>query len=533
MIELGRGTLTCEQIGLIARRHEPVRLAAGIDVKLAAGHAAVLALAAGGPVYGRSTGVGALIHQRLDQPLRQATAGGVQPDVDPAAIDEPGSADPLLHSHATTAGPPLPADQVRAMAAVRIEQLAAGRSGLGPATASALVDALNADRLPTVGRFHSLGTGDVAPLARLGVGLPPGALEPGDALALMSSNALSIGRAGLSVIDLDRVLAAATVVTALTFLARDGSPGALHPLAAGPFAGPRWVAAELRRLGAGSRPAARLQDQYGLRTAPQTLGVAVDASSTLRGVVTALAAAGLENPLVLTGPPAEVVHHGGFHALHLTAALDGASPGLARAAVGSVNRLALLTEPLLPAAGLGLGFGIGTGLGMLQPPEGPVAAAVDAAPEPRLFLAGGPPASSGIMVLEYTAGAALGAVRAAAVPAAGQTVEASRGVEQDSTYAPLAADQLAEAIAATRVLVAVELVAAVRALRIRRVVPPVALVGVWRTCATLPGATKDRDLSEDVRLAEQLLDVIAPFATGTRHDGEHPNQPDQPAEGPR
>jgi histidine ammonia-lyase len=150
-----------------------------------------------------------------------------------------------------------------------------------------------------------------------------------------------------------------------------------------------------------------------------------------------------------------------------------------------------------------------------------------------MFLAGGPPASSGIMVLEYTAGAALGAVRAAAVPAAGQTVEASRGVEQDSTYAPLAADQLAEAIAATRVLVAVELVAAVRALRIRRVVPPVALDGVWRTCATLPGATKDRDLSEDVRLAEQLLDVIAPFATGTGHDSEHLNQPDQTAEGPR
>ena len=172
------------------------------------------------------------------------------------------------------------------MTAVRIEQIATGRSGLGPATATALVDALNADRLPTVGRFHSLGTGDVAPLARLGLGLPPGALEPGDALALMSSNALSIGRAALCVVDLDTVLAAARVVTALTFLARDGSPGALHPLAAGPFPGPQWVAAELRRLGAGSRPAARLQYQYGLRTAPQTLGVAVDASSALRGVVT-------------------------------------------------------------------------------------------------------------------------------------------------------------------------------------------------------------------------------------------------------
>ena len=273
VIELGRGTLTCEQVALIARRGEPVRLAAGVAARLAAGHTAVLALAAAGPVYGRSTGVGALVRQRLDQPLDQPMDRPVrpgQPHDEPGypapspgsrAEDEAGPGDPLLHSHATTAGPALPADQVRAMTAVRIEQLAAGRSGLGPATATALVDTLNADRLPTVGGFDSLGTGDVAPLARLGVGLPPGALEPGDALALMSSNALSIGRAALSVVDLDTVLSAATVVTALTFLARDGSPGALHPLAAGPFPGPRSVAAELRRFGAGSRPPARLQDQ--------------------------------------------------------------------------------------------------------------------------------------------------------------------------------------------------------------------------------------------------------------------------------
>ena len=105
-------------------------------------------------------------------------------------------------------------------------------------------------------------------------------------------------------------------------------------------------------------------------------------------------------------------------------------------------------------------------------------------------------------------------------------------MEQESTYAPLAADQLAVAITETRVLVAVELVAAVRALRMRRVVPPVPLEGVWQVCASLPGATKDRDLSEDVRLAEQLLDVLAPFVAGTGDDGEHPVQPEQPAEGP-
>ena len=167
-------------------------------------------------------------------------------------------------------------------------------------------------------------------------------------------------------------------------------------------------------------------------------------------MVTALARAGLENPLVVTGPPAEVVHHGGFHALHLTAALDGASwrgPG-------------------------------GGGAGR------------------RADRRGLPRGRAGLHLRT------------------------------------LAADQLAEAIAATRVLVAVELVAAVRALRMRRVVPPVALEGVWQVCGTMSGASKDRDLSEDVRLAEQLLDVLAPFVAGTGDDGEHPVQPEQPAEGP-
>ncbi|MGS0688254.1 aromatic amino acid ammonia-lyase [Nakamurella sp. GG22] len=502
MIEVGNGTMTCEQICAIARDREPIGLAPAVAERLRAGHRAVQELAAQGPVYGRSTGVGALLTARVMD-------GPDSPD---------GSGDGLLRSHATTAGPPLSNDQVRAMTVVRLEQIAVGRSGLGPATAEALVDLLNQDRMPTIGRFNSLGTGDVAPLARLALALPPGALDTGDGLALMSSNALTIGRAALAVIDLDRLLAAATVVTALTFLARDGAAGALHPSAAGPFRGPRHVARMLRALGAGSRQAARLQDQYGLRAAPQTLGIAVDAAATLRDVVTALTTAGLENPLVLDGPEpslpgqhgtATVVHHGGFHAVHLTAALDDAALGLARAAVGSVNRLALLTEP---------------------PPDGEFDDPTRPPPGPgRLFLAGGPVTASGIMILEYTAAAALGTVRASAIPAATQTAGLSRGVEQDATYAPLAADQLTDAIGAARVLVAVELVAAVRAIRVRGLTVPDPLAAAWSFCAPLPVDMEDRDLTGDVRLAERVLDEIAAFGSDPGHDGAARHEPGGPS----
>ena len=129
----------------------------------------------------------------------------------------------------------------------------------------------------------------------------------------------------------------------------------------------------------------------------------------------------------------------------------------------------------------------------------------------RAFLAGGPVTASGIMVLEYTAAAALGVVRAAAMPAAMQTADLSRGIEQDATYAPLAADQLIEAIDAARVLVAVELVAATRAVRLRNLDLPAPLAAVWAACSTLPAETRDRDLTDDVRLAEGLLEELAPF----------------------
>ncbi len=507
VIELGGGRLSCEQIVEIARQREPVRLADDVAPRLTANHQAVMRLAETGPVYGRSTGVGALITARVmdtDQPRAAASAGDAGISKAEAA---PEHGDGLLRSHATTAGPPLPGEQVRAMTAVRIQQISVGRSGLGPRAVVALVDLLNTDRMPTIGRYSSIGTGDIAPLARLALALPDDALDPGDGLALMSSNALTIGRAALAVVDLDRLLAAATVVTALTFLARDGAGGALHPQAAGPFPGPQRIARVLRSLEAGSRRAARLQDQYGLRAAPQTLGIAVDGAAGLRQVVTALANAGLENPLVLGGPPASAVHHGGFHAVHLTAALDDAALGLARAAVGSINRLSLLTEPLpvaTPDVRVTTDAAVAAGYDVVVADD-PVAGVS------RPFLAGGPSTASGIMVLEYTAAAALGTVRAAAAPAAAQSAGLSRGIEQDATYAPLAADQLADAIAAARVVVAVELVAATRAIRLRGLTPPAALEPAWSVCARLPATMVDRDLTVDVELAQALLDDIAPF----------------------
>lgn len=49
---------------------------------------------------------------------------------------------------------------------------------------------------------------------------------------------------------------------------------------------------------------------------------------------------------------------------------------------------------------------------------------------------------------------------------------------------------------------------------------------VWAACAALPAEMTDRDLTDDVRLAEGLLDVIAPFGADSGHDGSR--TPDHP-----
>ncbi|MEU0246483.1 aromatic amino acid lyase [Streptomyces sp. NPDC006235] len=78
-------------------------------------------IAATGRVYGRSTGVGA--NRNEDVPTEAAAEHGLR----------------LLRSHAGAIGEELPARQVRAMLAVRANQLLAGGAGLRPTVVARLV----------------------------------------------------------------------------------------------------------------------------------------------------------------------------------------------------------------------------------------------------------------------------------------------------------------------------------------------------------------------------------------------------------
>jgi histidine ammonia-lyase len=435
-------------------------------------------IAASQPVYGRTTGVGANRTQQVED-------GDLEHGLR------------LLRSHAGGIGRKVPPTITRAMLAVRANQLLAGGSGLHPEIIEAIVAALNANALPEIHEFGGLGTADLTALAELGLtllgewpwtgdddgrgGPKPIAVTSGDALALMSSSALTIGRACLAWRDASRWVDAAHAVAALTLLALSGSPEPFAEVvhARRPYPGSTHSAALIRALLAEQNiKAARIQDPHALRCIPQVHGAALEAVWSVERTLGIEVNVAAENPLINVEDEA-VYHHGGFHQAQLTQTLDALNLALLSVGQLSLARLNLLFQPEF------------TGL--------------------RPFLADGAPASSGVMILENPAQDALSELRNAAMPAGLGHAVLSRGVEDHAPFTSQAARQTARAGEALRLVLATELVGAMRALRLRGVEPATAtpLGRLYALAEVLDAGTADRSPSADVRLAGELLPGLA------------------------
>jgi len=127
------------------------------------------------------------------------------------------------------------------------------------------------------------------------------------------------------------------------------------------------------------------------------------------------------------------------------------------------------------------------------------------------FLASGPAGSSGVMILEYVAHDALGRLRHSAGPVTLGTAVISRGLEDHASFSPHAAGSALAAAAAYRTMLACELVAATRALRMAGTPPRGTVLAAAFAHATnrLPDIRADHQLSDEIRNAEELLDDLA------------------------
>ncbi|HEY5352530.1 MAG TPA: aromatic amino acid ammonia-lyase [Streptosporangiaceae bacterium] len=470
-------SLTCAGVAAVARDEVPVTVAAGAVAAARAAWETARNVAARRPVYGRSTGVGANRNVRLAQD--ELAEHGLR----------------LLRSHAAGAGPLQPAELGRAMLVTRLNQIGAGGSGVDPAVLEVLADALNRGFTPPVPQYGAIGTGDLTALAstglcligerawRTGTGAPPRfALRPAETPGFMSSNAATVGEAALACHDLRGLVSAAVVIAALSLLAVRGS---LEPYApavhAGRPAGQQRVAGRMRALLAGAPHApARIQDSYGYRAFPQVHGPATDTLEYAAQVVTSELNAASENPLV--DPAGQAVwHNGNFHAAYTGLSLDSARAALFQTAALSAARLGTLVEPSF------------TGLN---------AFAADS------------PASSGLMILEYVAQSAVADLRRFAAPAALGSAVLSRGVEEHAGFSTQSARASTDAVAGYRAVLACELAAAIRVLRMQDRAP--AGDGPLRAAfdaadAVLDPRTADRPLDADLTAAEGLLAGYAAF----------------------
>ncbi len=465
-------TLTPQTVVAIARHGAPVTLSERGRARNERAHRAAAELAdSGSPIYGRTTGVGS----RKDESV---PAG----DVDRHAVR-------LLRSHSGGVGKLLEPDVARAILVVRLNQLGAGGAGVGNALLDATESALNAGLAPQVHELGSIGTGDLTALAEAGLSLQgenpwlvdgvapmPVAFGPGDALAWMSTAARTLGEAALALTDVDVMLRAAETVSVLSLLGVRGTDQALDERvqAARAHQGQVAAAAALRAVLAGTpAPKVRLQDSFAFRCLPQVHGVARDASAWCYRVLCVELNTAAENPLLADGPVA--LHNGNFLMTHLTLAFDQLRAALLQVGMSAVRQLAALLDPEV------------TGL--------------------PAFLAGAEHASSGVMVLEYTAQSALAELRAAAHPASLATALASHGVEDHASFADLAVRQLSRSREPLALLIGCVLVAAVRALRMRGGVAGESFARAAYAMAgeLLSSDMSDRPLTADVTAAAGLV----------------------------
>ncbi|MEU8377942.1 aromatic amino acid lyase [Streptosporangium sp. NPDC048865] len=318
-VVLDGARLTCEQVDRAAR---------GSGIALGStGRAEAAWRMSGlldGPVYGRTTGVGA----------------NKDVETEDTGLD-------LLRSHAGGAGPVIEEFRARATLVVRLNQLLAGGSGVDPGVLPVLAAVVNRGLTPPIRTYGAIGTGDLTALATTALcllgelawtppsapagtgagGGPPGtragdpvprfALAPGDALPFISSGAATLADAALACHRLGVLLSAATAVAAHSFRAVDAS---LEPLSPVVQRGPEQtgVAAGLRALVGPTSPR-RVQDPYGYRAFPQVHGAVLDALGRAERTITEEMNAAPENPLIADG---RAWHNGNFHSARVALALD-------------------------------------------------------------------------------------------------------------------------------------------------------------------------------------------------------------------
>ncbi|MDJ0465108.1 histidine ammonia-lyase [Streptomyces sp. H27-C3] len=503
-VVLGTSGTTTEDVIAVARGNARVELSAEAVTALAASREIIDALAAKPePVYGVSTGFGALASRHISPDLRAQLQRNI------------------VRSHAAGMGPHVEREVVRALMFLRLKTLATGHTGVRPQVAQSIADLLNAGITPVVHEYGSLGcSGDLAPLSHCALALmgegdaegPDGTLKPAgellaahgivpvelrekEGLALLNGTDGMLGMLIMAIADLKRLYTSADITAALSLEALLGTDKVLAPdlHAIRPHPGQGASADNMLRVLAGSEltghhqdDAPRVQDAYSVRCAPQVAGAGRDTIAHALTVAERELASAVDNPVVL--PDGRVESNGNFHGAPVAYVLDFLA--IAAADLGSIAERR--TDRLLDK---NRSHGL--------PP----------------FLADDPGVDSGLMIAQYTQAALVSEMKRLAVPASADSIPSSAMQEDHVSMGWSAARKLRTTIDNLTRIVAVELYAATRGIELREGLKPApasqAVIMALRA-AGVAGPGPDRFLAPDLAAADafvragRLVEVVEP-----------------------
>jgi histidine ammonia-lyase len=397
--------------------------------------------------YGINTGFGYLQNVRIDETQLEQLQSN------------------LLQSHACGMGEEVPADIVKLMMAFKIKSLAYGHSGVQVHTVNRLMDMYNNDVLPVIYTQGSLGaSGDLAPLSHMSLpliglgevrhngvkknsgdvlkelGWEPIHLKSKEGLALINGTQFMSGYGMYNLIQAERLMNWANIISAISFDAFDcvGDPLNEHIHAVRSHSGQVAVAARLRQLLDGSdirtQQKQQVQDPYSFRCIPQVHGATQDTIAYVQSVFIKEINSVTDNPNIF--PEQDLIVSGGnFHGQPLALALDFLAIAMSELASISERR----TYQLI------------SGQRNLPP-----------------FLVKNPGLNSGFMIPQYTAAGIVSENKQLCTPASIDSIPSSNNQEDHVSMGANAATKCKRIIDNVEKVLAIELLTAVQAMEFRR-----------------------------------------------------------------
>jgi histidine ammonia-lyase len=453
-ITLDGSSLTIEKLVAIARNGEKVKLAPAALERIKACRVMLEEkLAAHETMYGTNTGIGEFSEKILsDEQVKEFQKY-------------------LIYNHAAGIGDPVPAEQVRAALAGRINVHTHGNSGCRPEITLTLVEMLNKGVTPVVCNKGSVGAcGDLAPMAQamlllLGegeafydgerlpgseamkrAGIPVPGLQARDGLAAINGSNLLTAISALHIYDMERFLKQAEIAAAMSIEALLGNMKPyntmLHELRG--FKGAIASSRNLMKVVAGSdlttgKMKTKVQDAYSMRSTPQVVGAARDAIAYARSQVEIELNGVGDNPIFI--PEMKLTLTGAnFQGSPVALPMDMAGIAITMVCVMAERRLNRLTNPAL-SQGL---------------PD---------------FLAHSPGFYSGLMLSQYTADHLIVEQRILSAPASIQSIPAAADQEDFVSMGMNTALKNGQILDNAYGVLGIEFMAAAQALDFRKFTP--------------------------------------------------------------